>query len=385
MTESQSHPEIRDAVRRLCEKFPGEYWREKDRARAYPSEFVAALSENGWLSVLIPEDYGGAGLGLSAACAVLEEIHRSGANGAACHAQMYTMGTLLRHGSEDQKQHYLPKIASGELRLQAFGVTEPTAGTDTTRIETFAKRDGDHYIVNGSKIWISRAEHSDLMILLCRTTPRADASKPSAGMTVLLVDMREAVGNGLAINPVRTMLNHATTELFFDDLRVPVANRIGEEGEGFRYILDGMNAERILIASECIGDGRFFIDRAAAYAKDRSVFGRPIGANQGVQFPIARAYTQVTSASLMVDHAASLFEAGKPCGSEANMAKLTASEASWFAADVCLQTHGGFGFAEDFDIERKFRETRLYQTAPISTNLILSHVAAHVLGLPKSF
>ncbi len=385
MTETESHSEIRDAVRKLCAQYPGEYWREKDRERAYPSEFVQALSENGWLSVLIPEKYGGAGLGLSAACAILEEIHRSGANGAACHAQMYTMGTLLRHGSYEQKQRYLPKIASGELRLQAFGVTEPTAGTDTTRIETFARRDGETYIVNGSKIWISRAEHSDLMVLLCRTTLRADAAKPSAGMTVLLVDMREAVGNGLTINPVRTMLNHATTELFFDDLEVPVANRIGEEGEGFKYILDGMNAERILIASECIGDGRFFIDRATRYAKERNVFGKPIGANQGVQFPIARAYTQVTSAALMVEHAARLFEAGDPCGSEANMAKLAASEASWFAADTCLQTHGGFGFAEDFDIERKFRETRLYQTAPISTNLILSHVATHVLGLPKSF
>lgn len=385
MTNPDSHPEIRDAVRRLCTSFPGEYWREKDRHRAYPTEFVQALSENGWLSVLIPEDYGGAGLGLSAACAILEEIHRSGANGAACHAQMYTMGTLLRHGSDEQKQRYLPKIASGDLRLQAFGVTEPSAGTDTTRIETFAKRDGETYIVNGSKIWISRAEHSDLMVLLCRTTPRNEAAKPSAGMTVLLVDMREAVGNGLTINPVRTMLNHATTELFFDDLKVPVENRIGEEGDGFKYIIDGMNAERILIASECIGDGRFFIDRAAQYAKDRNVFGKPIGANQGVQFPIARAYTQVASAALTVDHAAELFEAGKPCGSEANMAKLAASEASWSAADTCLQTHGGFGFAEDYDIERKFRETRLYQTAPISTNLILSHVATHVLGLPKSF
>ncbi len=385
MTNPESHPEIREAVRRLCAQYPGEYWRAKDRERAYPAEFVEALSKDGWLSVLIPETFGGAGLGLSAACAILEEIHRSGANGAACHAQMYTMGTLLRHGSYEQQQRYLPQIASGELRLQAFGVTEPTAGTDTTRIETFAKRDGDNYIVNGSKIWISRAEHSDLMVLLVRTTPRADAAKPSQGMTVLLVDMREAVGNGLTINPVRTMLNHATTELFFDDLKVPAANRIGEEGEGFRYILDGMNAERILIASECIGDGRFFIDRATQYAKDRNVFGKPIGANQGVQFPIARAYTQVTAAAHMVDHAAALFEADKPCGSQANMAKLTASEASWAAADTCLQTHGGFGFAEDFDIERKFRETRLYQTAPISTNLILSHVATHVLGLPKSF
>ncbi len=385
MAASESHPEIRDAVRRLCARFPGPYWRKLDRDRAYPTEFVKALTEAGWLSVLIPEQYGGAGLGLSAACAVLEEIHRSGCNGAACHAQMYTMGTLLRHGSEEQKQRYLPKIASGELRLQAFGVTEPTSGTDTTRIQTFAKRQGDNYIVNGSKIWISRAEHSDLMVLLCRTSQRNDSAKPSDGMSVLLVDMREAVKRGLTIKPVRSMLNHATTELFFDNLEVPVENLIGKEGQGFRYIIDGMNAERILIASECIGDGRFFVDRASAYAKDREVFGRAIGENQGVQFPIARAHVQVTSASLMVDHAASLFDAGQPCGSEANMAKMVASEASWFAADVCIQTHGGFGFAEEYDIERKFRETRLYQVAPISTNLILSHVATHVLGMPKSF
>ncbi|MBI1360199.1 MAG: acyl-CoA dehydrogenase [Alphaproteobacteria bacterium] len=384
MTTSETHAEIREAVRRLCARFPGEYWREQDRNRAYPKAFVDALTEAGWLSVLIPEAYGGAGLDLSAACAVLEEIHRSGGNGAACHAQMYTMGTLLRHGSEAQKSALLPKIASGEIRLQAFGVTEPASGTDTTRIRTFAKREGDHYVVNGSKIWISRAEHSDYMVLLCRTAPRTE-ERPSDGMSVLLVDMREARGKGLTVQPVRTMLNHATTELFFDNLEVPAANLIGEEGRGFRYILDGMNAERILIAAECIGDGRFFIDRASAYAKDREVFGRPIGENQGVQFPIARAHVQVTAASLMVERAAALFEAGEPCGSEANMAKLTASEASWFAADTCLQTHGGFGFAEDFDIERKFRETRLYQVAPISTNLILSHVATHVLGLPKSF
>ncbi len=346
---------------------------------------MAALTEAGFLSVLIPEEYGGSGLGLGAATAVLEEIHRSGCNGGACHAQMYTMGTVLRHGSPAQKDAYLPKIASGELRLQAFGVTEPDAGTDTTRISTFARREGDHYVVSGRKIWISRAEHSDLMVLLCRTSKREDVAKPSDGMSVLLVDMREAVGNGLTIRPVRTMLNHATTELFFEDLKVPAENLVGEEGKGFRYILDGMNAERILIASECIGDARFFIDRASAYAKDRNVFGRAIGENQGVQFPIARAYVQMTSASLMVDHAAALFEAGKPCGTEANMAKLVASEASWFAADMCLQTHGGFGFAEEYDIERKFRETRLYQVAPISTNLILSHVATHVLDLPKSF
>ena len=382
---AQSHPEIRDAVRKLCARFPGSYWRALDRERAYPTEFVQALTEAGWLSILIPEEYGGAGLGISAACAVLEEIHRSGANGAACHAQMYTMGTLLRHGSAEQKDTWLPRIASGEIRLQAFGVTEPTSGTDTTRIQTFAKRVGDKYVVNGSKIWISRAEHSDLMVLLCRTSPRDETGKTSDGMSVLLVDMREAQGNGLTIKPVRTMLNHATTELFFYNLEVPVANLIGKEGAGFKYILDGMNAERILIASECIGDGRFFVDRASTYAKDRSVFGAPIGENQGVQFPIARAYVQVTAASLMVDHAAQLYEAGQPCGSEANMAKMTASEASWYAADTCLQTHGGFGFAEEYDIERKFRETRLYQVAPISTNLILSHVATHVLGMPKSF
>ena len=380
-----SHPDIREAVRRLCAGFPGEYWRALDRERAYPTRFVEALTEAGFLSVLIPEDYGGSGLGLGAATAVLEEIHRSGCNGAACHAQMYTMGTILRHGSEAQKARYLPKIASGELRLQAFGVTEPTAGTDTTRISTFARREGDRYVVNGQKIWISRAEHSDLMVLLCRTTPREEAKKPSDGMSVLIVDMGEAVGKGLTIRPVRTMLNHATTELFFDNLEVPAQNLIGEEGHGFRYILDGMNAERILIAAECIGDGRFFVERASAYAKEREVFGRPIGQNQGVQFPIARAHVQVCAAALMVDKAAALFDAGEPCGTQANMAKLLASEASWAAADACIQTHGGFGFAEEYDIERKFRETRLYQVAPISTNLILSHVATHVLGMPKSF
>jgi acyl-CoA dehydrogenase len=383
--ESESFPEIRESVRRLCAGFPGEYWRELDRERAYPTAFVQALTEAGFLSVLIPEDYGGSGLGLGAATAILEEVHRSGCNGGACHAQMYTMGVILRHGSPEQKAKYLPGIASGELRLQAFGVTEPGAGTDTTRITTFARRDGDKYRVSGQKIWISRAEHSDLMVLLCRTTPRDQAAKPSAGMSVLLVDMREAVGRGLTIRPIRTMLNHATTELFFDELEVPAENLIGEEGRGFHYILDGMNAERILIASECIGDGRFFIDRASAYGRERQVFGRAIGQNQGVQFPIARAHVQVSAASLMVDKAAGLFEAGAPCGTEANMAKMLASEASWAAADMCLQTHGGFGFAEEFDIERKFRETRLYQVAPISTNLILSHVATHVLGLPKSF
>lgn len=385
MDVSESFPEIRDAVRKLCAQFPGEYWRALDRDRIYPTEFVQALTQAGFLSVLIPEAYGGSGLGLAAATAVLEEIHRSGCNGGACHAQMYTMGTILRHGSEAQKEAYLPKIATGELRLQAFGVTEPTAGTDTTRISTFARREGDHYVVSGQKLWISRAEHSDLMVLLCRTTAREDAAKPSDGMSVLIVDLREAVGNGLTIRPVRTMLNHATTELFFDELKVPVANLIGQEGKGFRYILDGMNAERILIASECIGDGKFFIDRASGYAKEREVFGRPIGQNQGVQFPIARAHVQLTAASLMVDKASAMFDGDIPCGTEANMAKMLASEASWFAADMAVQTHGGFGFAEDYDIERKFRETRLYQVAPISTNLILSHVATHVLGMPKSF
>ena len=380
----ETFPEIREAVRRLCARFPGAYWRELDRERAYPTAFVQALTEAGFLSVLIPEEYGGSGLGLAAATAVLEEIHRSGCNGGACHAQMYTMGTVLRHGTPAQKAAYLPKVATGELRLQAFGVTEPDAGTDTTRITTFAKKVGDRYVVDGRKLWISRAEHSDLMVLLCRTSPR-DEAKASAGMSVLLVDMREAVGKGLTITPVRTMLNHATTELLFENLEVPATNLVGEEGKGFKYILDGMNAERILIASECIGDARFFIDRASQYAKDRVVFGRPIGENQGVQFPLARAHVQMTSASLMVDKAAALFEVGEPCGTEANMAKLVASEASWFAADMCLQTHGGFGFAEEYDIERKFRETRLYQVAPISTNLILSHVATHVLGQPKSF
>ena len=382
---SESFPEIRDAVRKLCAQFPGEYWRALDRTRAYPTAFVQTLTREGFLSVLIPEVYGGSGLGLRAAAAVLEEIHRSGCNGGACHAQMYTMGVVLRHGSEAQKQAYLPRIASGDLRLQAFGVTEPTAGTDTTRISTFARRDGDDYVVTGQKIWISRAEHSDLMVLLCRTTPREQAGKPTDGMSVLLVDMKTAVGNGLTIRPIRTMINHATTELFFDNLRVPRANLIGEEGKGFRYIIDGMNAERVLIAAECIGDGKFFIDRSSAYARERSVFGRAIGENQGVQFPIARNHVQLAAAGLMVDKAAELFEAGLPCGTEANMAKMLASEASWAAADTCVQTHGGFGFAEEFDIERKFRETRLYQVAPISTNLILSHVATHVLGMPKSF
>ena len=387
MIQANDHafPEIRDAVRRLCEDFPGTYWQALDRDRIYPTEFVEALADAGFLSILIPEQYGGSGLGVLAAAAVLEEIHRSGCNGGACHAQMYTMGTLLRHGSEEQKNNFLPLIATGKLRLQAFGVTEPESGTDTTRIRTFAHRDGDHYRVTGQKIWISRAEHSDLMILLVRTTKREDVTKPSHGLSVLLVDIREAVGNGLTIRPIRTMLNHSSTELFFDDLMVPVENLIGEEGSGFKYILDGMNAERVLIASECIGDGRFFVDRASAYAKERSVFGRPIGTNQGIQFPIARAHIDIEAAAAMVQQAATLFDDDKPCGSEANMAKMLASEASWRAADTCVQTFGGFGFAEEYDIERKFRETRLYQVAPISTNLILSHVATHVLGLPKSF
>ena len=380
-----SYPEIREAVQKLCAQFPGAYWQSMDRDRSYPTEFVNALTQSGFLSVLIPEHYGGSGLGLAAAAAVLEEIHRSGGNGGACHAQMYTMGTLLRHGSVEQKEHFLPKIASGELRLQAFGVTEPTSGTDTTRITTFARREGDHYVVSGQKIWTSRAEHSDLLLLLVRTQKRDEAARPSKGLSVLLVDMRDVLGNGLTIRPIRTMLNHGTTELFFDEMSVPADSLIGEEGEGFKYILDGMNAERVLIASECIGDGRFFIDRAAAYAGERSVFDRPIGLNQGIQFPIARSYIELEAAAGMVDKAAALFDEGKSCGSEANMAKLLASEASWKAADVCLQTHGGFGFAEEYDIERKFRETRLYQVAPISTNLILSHVATHVLGLPKSF
>lgn len=384
VSETESYPEIRDSVRRLCADFPGEYWRMLDRDRAYPHRFVSALTDAGFLSALIPEEFGGLGIGLGAACAILEEIHRSGCNGGAVHAQMYTMGAILRHGSPEQKNRYLPGIATGELRLQAFGVTEPGAGTDTTRIRTFARREGDRYVVNGQKIWISRAEHSDLLLLLCRTTPR-DEARPSAGMSVFIVDMREALGNGLTIRPIRTMINHATTELFFDNLKIPAENLVGEEGRGFKYILDGMNAERILIAAECIGDGRFFVDRATAYASEREVFGRKIGANQGIQFPIARAHVQITAAALMVEHSATRFDAGETPGTEANMAKMLASEASWFAADMCLQTHGGFGFAEEYDIERKFRETRLYQIAPISTNLILSHVATHALGLPKSF
>ncbi len=385
MPNDDSFTDIRESVRRLCAGFPGEYWRRLDAAREYPTDFVKALTEAGFLSVLIPEEYGGSGLGLAAAAAILEEIHRSGCNGGACHAQMYTMGTVLRHGSEAQKKMLLPGIATGEIRLQAFGVTEPTSGTDTTRITTFARKEGDRYIVNGQKVFISRVEHSDWMILLARTTPREEVKKPTQGMSVLLVDLNKSRGRGLTVQPIRTMINHATTGLFFDNLEVPAENLVGEEGKGFEYILDGMNAERLLIASECIGDARFFIDRATRYGRERQVFGRPIGANQGVQFPIARAYVETEAAALMVQKGISLFDAGQPCGAEANMAKLTASEAAWHAADTCLQTHGGFGFAEEYDIERKFRETRLYQVAPISTNLILSHVATHVLGMPKSF
>jgi acyl-CoA dehydrogenase len=381
----QDWPEIRAAVARLCAQFPGAYWRELDSKREYPTAFVQSLTQSGYLSALIPEAYGGAGLPLTAACAIMEEIQRAGGNGGACHAQMYTMGTLLRHGSEGQKRAILPRIVSGELRLQAFGITEPGSGTDTTRIRTRAVRDGDAYVVSGEKVFISRTQHSDLMLLLVRTAPREQGARVSDGMSVLLVDLREAVGRGLTITPIETMMNHATTSLHLEGLRVPAANLIGEEGQGFRYVLDGMNAERILIAAECVGDARWFVDRASAYARTREVFGRAIGANQGVQFPIARAFVQAQAAAAMVRDAAQLFDRGEPCGSAANMAKLLASEAAAFAGDVCLQTHGGYGFATEYDVERKFRETRLYQVAPISTNLILSHVAIHDLGLPKSF
>jgi acyl-CoA dehydrogenase len=382
---AESFDDIRKSVRDLCARFPGQYWRDCDRDKSYPGAFVAALTEAGFLAALIPEEYGGSGLSMSAAAAIMEEIQAAGCNGAACHAQMYTMGTVLRHGSPEQKKRYLPDIATGALRLQAFGVTEPTSGTDTLSLRTTAQRDGDIYRVNGQKIWISRTEHSDLMLLLARTTPRDKVAKRTDGLSVLIVDLREARGKGLTIRPIRTMMNHATTELFFDDLKVPVANLIGEEGKGFRYILSGMNAERILIAAECVGDAKWFIEKASGYAKERVVFGRPIGQNQGVQFPIAKAYAQMRAAELMVHQAAALYEAGADCGAEANMAKLLAADASWAAADMCVQTHGGFGFAEEFDIERKFRETRLYQVAPISTNLILSYLAEHVLGLPRSY
>ena len=381
----ESFEDIRAAVRALCEQFPGEYWRELDRDRAYPTAFVNALTEAGFLAALIPEEYGGSGLTMSAAAAIMEEIHASGCNGAACHAQMYTMGTLLRHGSPAQKQRYLPDIAAGKLRLQAFGVTEPTSGTDTLSLRTTALRDGEHYVVNGQKIWTSRIEYSDLMLLLARTTPRDKIVKRTEGLSVLIVDLREAKGRGLSIQPIRTMMNHATTEVFFENLRVPVENLVGQEGKGFRYILSGMNAERILIASECIGDAKWFIQKASNYARERILFGRPIGQNQGVQFPIARAYAQMCAAELMVREAARLYDAGRDIGAQANMAKLLAADASWTAADMCVQTHGGFGFAEEFDVERKFRETRLYQVAPISTNMILSYLAEHVLHLPRSY
>ena len=381
----ETYDDIREAVGKLCAEFPASYWRALDREMAYPAAFVQALTEAGWLSALIPENFGGSGLPLSAAAVILEEIHRSGGNAGACHAQMYTMGTLLRHGSEAQKTQYLPKIADGTLRLQAFGVTEPSSGTDTGALRTTAKRDGSNYVINGQKIWTSRAEHSDLMLLLARTTPLEEGMKKTQGLSVLLVDMREALGNGLTLRPIRTMMNHATTEVFFDNLCVPAENLIGEEGKGFRYILSGMNAERILIASECIGDAKWFIEHSVAYAKDRQVFDRPIGQNQGIQFPIAKAYANMRAAELMVKEALALYENDGNPGAEANMAKMLAADASNEAANVALQTHGGFGFAEEYDVERKFRETRLYQVAPISTNLILSYLAEHVLDLPRSY
>lgn len=379
------HAEIREEVKKLCARFPGEYWRRVDRERAYPAEFVQALTEAGYLAALIPEEYGGAGLPLSAAAAILETIHSEGCNGAACHAQMYIMGTILRHGSPAQKEAYLPGIASGKLRLQAFGVTEPTSGTDTTSLRTFARREGDRYIVNGQKVWTSRAEHSDLMLLLARTTPRDKVARRTDGLSTFIVDMRAALGRGLTIRPIRTMMNHNSCEVFFDNMEVPAANLVGEEGKGFRYILDGMNAERLLISSESIGDAKWFIRKATDYARERNVFGRPIGQNQGIQFPIAKAYAQMRAAELMVKAGLARFEAGEPCGEEANIAKMLAADAAWAAAEACVQTHGGFGFAEEYDVERKFREARLYQVAPISTNLILSYVAEHVLGLPRSY
>jgi acyl-CoA dehydrogenase len=384
--QQDEHADIRDAVAKLCAQFPGEYWRKLDREMAYPSAFVDALTQAGYLSVLIPEEYGGAGLKLSAATAILEEIHRAGCNAGACHAQMYTMGTVLRHGSDQQKAKWLPKIASGQLRLQAFGVTEPTSGTDTSSLKTFARREGnDTYIVNGQKIWTSRAEYSDLMVLLARTTPKEQAKKRTEGLSVFLVDMREARKAGLTIRPIRTMMNHSTTEVFFTDMKVPAENLIGEEGKGFRYILSGMNTERILISSESIGDAKWFIAKATAYARERVVFGRPIGQNQGIQFPIAKAYAAMRAAELMVKEATRKYEAGLDCGAEANMAKMLAADAAWDAANACVQTFGGFAFAEEYDVERKFRETRLYQVAPISTNLILSYLAEHVLDMPRSY
>ncbi|MFM0347860.1 acyl-CoA dehydrogenase family protein [Paraburkholderia sp. RL17-347-BIC-D] len=379
------YQDIREAVRDLCQQFPAEYFRKIDEERTYPEAFVEALTKAGWLSALIPQEYGGSGLGLTEASVIMEEINRSGGNSGACHGQMYNMGTLLRHGSAEQKQQYLPRIASGELRLQSMGVTEPTTGTDTTKIKTTAERKGDRYVVNGQKVWISRIQHSDLMILLARTTPLADVKKKSEGMSIFLVDLRDAIGNGMSVSPIPNMVNHETNELFFDNLEIPAENLIGEEGKGFKYILDGLNAERTLIAAECIGDGYWFIDKVSQYAKDRVVFGRPIGQNQGVQFPIARALVNVEAASLMRYKACELFDAHQHCGAQANMAKLLAADASWEAANACLQFHGGFGFASEYDVERKFRETRLYQVAPISTNLILSYVAEHILGLPRSF
>jgi acyl-CoA dehydrogenase len=379
------HQDVRIGVRKLCAQFPGEYWRRLDREGAYPADFVTAVTAAGYLSALIPEEYGGSGLPLSAAAAIMEEIQRSGCSGAACHAQMYIMGTLLRHGSADQKRKYLPAIASGELRLQAFGVSEPSSGTDTSSIKTVARRENDHYVVNGQKIWTSRAEYSDLMLLLARTTPKHQAGKRTDGLSVFILDMRSAKEKGLSIRPIRTMMNHSTTEVFLDNVPIPAENLIGEEGNGFRYILSGMNAERILIAAECIGDAKWFLERATDYAKERVVFDRPIGKNQGVQFPLAKAYAQMRAAELMVHKAAALFESELSCGAEANMAKLLAADASWAAGEACIQTHGGFGFAAEYDIERKFRETRLYQVAPISTNLILSFLAEHVLGLPRSY
>jgi acyl-CoA dehydrogenase len=385
MPESDPHSELRDALRGLCSRFSGEYWRAIDEERAYPEAFIKALTDAGWLGALIPEEYGGSGLGVTEASIILEEINRSGGNSGVCHAQMYTMGTVLRHGSAEQKRKYLPGIARGELRLQSFGVTEPTTGTDTTKLKTTAVRDGDRYIVNGQKVWISRVPYSDLMLLLARTTPLDQVKRKADGLSVFIVDLRSAVGNGLTVKPIRNMVNHQTNELFFDNLEVPAENLIGEEGKGFRYILDGMNAERILIAAECIGDGYWFTEKASNYAKERVVFDRPIGKNQGIQFPIARAYVNVEAANLMRFKAAALFDAHQPCGAEANMAKLLAADASWEAANAALQTHGGFGFAAEYDIERKFRETRLYQVAPISTNMILSYIGEHVLGMPRSF
>ena len=383
---ARNYEELRAPVRALCAKYPGEYWRAKDREREYPAEFVRELTESGFLAAMIPEEYGGSGLGVGAGVAILEEIHASGCNAGACHAQMYTMGTVLRHGSAEQKQKYLPKVASGELRLQAFGVTEPGAGSDTTQLRTMAEKKGnDSYVINGQKVWISRALQSDLLLLLARTTPKEACKKRSDGLSVFLVELDKAVGNGLEIRPIRTMVNHSSNELFFDNLEIPASSLIGEEGKGFRYLLDGMNAERILISAECLGDARWFIEKASAYACERVVFERPIGVNQGIQFPIAKAYANSQAADLMTRKAAALFDAGAPCGAEANMAKLLASEASWEAADVCLQTFGGFGYAEEYDIERKFRETRLYRTAPISTNLILAYLGQHVLGMPRSY